>query len=84
MKICSLSKNEEDEDDDGVKVMKFYSWYIYIYIFVEKPILWMRITLARSWCGLLDKSLLNSCKKIISISNWFINWNELEVLSQCP
>ena len=52
--------------------------------FFEKPILWMRITLARSWCGLLDKSLLNSCKKIISISNGFIHWNELEVLTQCP
>ena len=52
--------------------------------FFKNPILWMRITLAGSWCGLLDKSLLNSCKKIISISNGFIYWNELEVLTQCP
>ena len=52
--------------------------------FFEKPILWMRITLAGSWCGLLDKYLLNTCKKIISISNGFIHWNELEVLTQCP
>ena len=52
--------------------------------FFEKPILWMRITLVGSWCRLLDKSLLNSCKKIISISNGFIHWNELEVLTQCP
>ena len=81
MKICSLSKSEEDEDEDGVIVMKIYSWCFFL---VEKPILWMRITLAGSWCGLLDKSLLNSCKKIISISNGFIHWNELEVLTQCP
>ena len=80
MKICSLSKSEEDEDENGVKVMKNYSrWF-----FLKKPILWMRTTLAGSWCGLLDKSLLNSCKKIISISNRFIHWNELEVLTQCP
>ena len=57
---------------------------IFFLFFFEKPILWMRITLAGSWCGLLDKSLLNSCKKIISISNGFIHWNELEVLTQCP
>ena len=83
LKICSLSKkSEKDEDDDGVKVMKIiYSWWFF---FLEIPILWMRITLAGSWCGLLDKSLLNSCKKIISISNGFIHWNELEVLTQCP
>ena len=80
MKICSLSKSEEDEDEDGVKVMKIYSWWF----FFEKPILWMSIILVRSWCGLLDKSLLNSCKKIISIRNGFIHWNELEVLTQCP
>ena len=80
MKICSLSKSEEDEDENGVKVMKNYSrWF-----FLKKPIIWMRTTLAGSWCGLLDKSLLNSCKKIISISNRFIHWNELEVLTQCP
>ena len=48
---------------------------IFVFFFVEKPILWMRITLARSWCGLPDKSLLNSCKMIISISNGFIHWN---------
>ena len=83
LKICSLSKkSEEDEDDDGVKVMKIYSWWFFF--FFEKPILWMRITLAGSWCGLPDKSLLNSCKMIISISNGFIHWNELEVLTQCP
>ena len=84
MKICSLSKSEEDEDEyeDGVKVMKIYSWWFFF--FFEKPILWMGITLAGGWCGLLDKSLLNSCKKIISISNGFIHWNELEVLTQCP
>ena len=85
MKICSLSKSEEDEDEDGVKVMKIYSWwFFFLSFFFEKPIIWMRITLAGSWCGLLDKSLLNSCKKIISISNEFIHWNELEVLTQCP
>ena len=54
------------------------------FFFFEKPILWMRISLARSWCGLPDKSLLKSCKMIISISNGFIHWNELEVLTQCP
>ena len=54
------------------------------FFFFEKPILWMRITLARSWCRLLDKSLLSSCKKIISIRNEFFHWNELEVLTQCP
>ena len=58
--------------------------FMMIFFFFEKPILWMRTTLAESWCGLLDKSLLNSCKKIISISNGFIHWNELEVLTQCP
>ena len=88
LKICSLSKkSEEDEDDDGVKVMKIiYSWWFlfFFFSFFEKPIIWMRITLAESWCRLLDKSLLNSCKKIISISNGFIHWNELEVLTQCP
>ena len=81
LKICSLSKSEEDEDEDGAKVMKIYSWWFF---FKKKPILWMRITLAGSWCGLLDKSLLNSYKKIISISNGFIHWNESEVLTQCP
>ena len=81
LKICSLSKSEEDEDEDGTKVMKIYSWWFFL---KKKPILWMRITLAGSWCGLLDKSLLNSYKKIISISNGFIHWNELEVLTQCP
>ena len=80
MKICSLSKSEEDEDENGVKVMKIYSWWW----FFKKPILWMRTTLVGSWCRLLDKSLLNSCKKIISISNGFIHWNELEVFTQCP
>ena len=54
------------------------------FFFFEKPILWMRTTLAGSWCRLLDKSLLNSYKKIISISNEFFHWNELEVLTQCP
>ena len=58
--------------------------FLFFYFFFEKPILWMRITLAWSLCRLLDKSLLNSCKKIISISNGFIHWNELEVLTQCP
>ena len=81
---CSLSKSEEDEDEDVVKAMKIYSWWFFFFFFLEKPILWMRISLAGSWCGLLDKSLLNSCKKIISISNGFIHWNELEVLTQCP
>ena len=56
MKICSLSKSEEDEDEDEVKVMKIYSWWIFFFFF-EKPIPWMRVTLAGSWCGLLDKSL---------------------------
>ena len=59
MKICSLSKSEEDEDEDedenGVKVMKILFMMIFFFFF-EKPIRWMRITLARSWCGLLDKS----------------------------
>ena len=63
---------------------KIYNELFFFFFFFEKPILWMRITLAGSWCGLLDKSLLNSCKKIISISNEFIHWNELEVLTQCP
>ena len=56
MKICSLSKSEEeeDEDEDGVKVMKIYSWWF----FFEKPIIWMRITLAGSWCGLLSPCLM--------------------------
>ena len=31
--------------------------FMRIFFFFEKPILWMRTTLARSWCGLLDKSL---------------------------
>ena len=44
MKICSLPKSEEDED--GVKVMKIYSWWFFF--FFEKPVLWIRITLARS------------------------------------
>ena len=56
MKICSLSKSEEDEDEDEVKVMKIYSWWFFLFFF-EKPIPWMRVTLAGSWCGLLDKSL---------------------------
>ena len=82
-RFVHYQKSEEDEDEDGVKVIKIiYSWFFLF--FWEKPILWMRITLAGSWCELLDKSLLNSCKKIISISNGFIHWNELEVLTQCP
>ena len=62
MKICSLSKSEEDEDEDedGVKVMKIYSWWFF---FCEKPIRWMRITLARSWCELLDKSFSIPAKR---------------------
>ena len=68
------SKSDED----------LFMMIFFFFFFFEKPILWMRITLAGSWCGLLDKSLLNSCKKIISISNGFIHWNELEVLTQCP
>ena len=79
-RFVHYQKSEEDEDEDGVKVWRF----IHDDFFFEKSILWMRITLAGSWCGLLDKSLLNSCKKIISISNGFIHWNELEVLTQCP
>ena len=59
-------------------------YWKFLSFFFEKLILWMRITLAGSWCGLLDKSLLNSCKKIISISNGFIHWNELGILTQCP
>ena len=58
--------------------------FMMIFFKKKKPILWMRITLAGSWCGLLDKSLLNSYKKIISISNGFIHWNESKVLTQCP
>ena len=71
------------KDEIGLKVMTIYSWWFFFFFF-GKPILRMRITLAGSWCGLLDKSLLNSYKKIISISNGFIHWNELEVLTQCP
>ena len=60
--------SESDED--------LFMMILFIYfLFFEKPILWMRITLAGSLCRLLDKSLLNSCKKIISISNGFIHWN---------
>ena len=90
MKICSLSKSEEGEgegeDEDGVQVMKNYSWWFFFLKKKKKkkPILWMRITLAGSWCGLLDKYLLSSCKMIISISNGFFHWTELEVLTQCP
>ena len=62
----------------------FFWKFPFFFVFFEKPILWMRMTLAGNWCRLLDKSLLNSCKKIISISNGFIHWNELEVLTQCP
>ena len=65
--------------DEDLFMMIFFFFFL-----VEKPILLMIINLAGSWCGLLDKSLLNSCKKIISISNRFIHWNELEVLTQCP
>ena len=61
MTICTLSKSEEDED--GVKVMKIFLWWFFFFFGVEKPILWMRTTLVGSWCGLLDKSLLNSCKR---------------------
>ena len=72
--------------DHKVKKMKIYSWgtndwWFFFFFLKKKPRLWMRITLARSWCGLLDKSLLSSCKKIISISNEFFHWNELEVLT---
>ena len=84
---------EKYEDLFIIKKWRRWRWwwrkgdedYLFMMIFFwEKPILWMRITLAKSRCGLLDKSLLNSCKKIISISNGFIYWNELEVLTQCP
>ena len=75
--------SQSEEDEDGLEMMKIYSWWFFFFFF-EKPILWMRITLVGSWCGLLDKSLLNFYKKIISISNGFIHWNELEVLTQCP
>ena len=46
---------QSEEDEDGLEMMKIYSWWFFF--FFEKPILWMRTTLARSWCGLLDKSL---------------------------
>ena len=83
MKICSLSKKWRrwrwrwSKGDEDLFMMIFF-------FKKKKPILRMRITLVGSWCGLLDKSLLNFCKKIISISNGFIHWNELEVLTQCP
>ena len=75
--------SQSEEDEDGLEMMKIYSWWFFFFFF-EKPILWMIITLAESCCRLLDKSLLNSYKKIISISNGFIHWNELEVFTQCP
>ena len=61
--MFSLSKGEEDED--GVGVIKIYSLGKnddFFFFFLGKHRLWMRITLARSWCGLLDNSLHNSCK----------------------
>ena len=85
LKICSLSKKWRRWRWRWSKGDEDYLFMIFFFFFFwEKPILWMRITLAGSWCRLLDKSLLNSCKKIISISNGFIYWNELEVLTQCP
>ena len=55
------------KSDENLFMMNFF------FFLVENPILWMRISLAGSWCGLLDKSLLSSCKKIISISNGFFH-----------
>ena len=74
--------SQSEEGEDGLEMMKIYSWFFFFFFF-EKLIIWMR-TLAGSWCGLLDKSLLNFCKKIISINKGFFHWNELEILTQCP
>ena len=51
--------SQSEEDEDGLEMMKIYSWWLFIYLFIyfEKPIIWMRTTLAGSWCELLDKSL---------------------------
>ena len=64
-------------NDEDLLMMIFFFFFL-------KNLSFEWTTLAGSWCGLLDKSLLNSCKQIISISNGFIHWNELEVLTQCP
>ena len=92
LKICSLENfpfengdfllwSQSEEDEDGLELMKIYSWWFFF--FFEKLIIWMR-TLAGSWCGLLDKSLLNFSQKIISINKGLFHWNELEILTQCP
>ena len=76
------SQSEEDEDgDEDLFMRQEWWWFFFKY---KKRRLWMRITLAGSWCEVLYKFLLSSCKKIISISNEFFHWNELEVLIQCP
>ena len=46
----------------GIWFWRFFLWKIKNFPF-EKPILWMRTTLARSWCGLLDKSLAQFLQK---------------------
>ena len=88
-----LLENFPFENGDFFMITKWRRWrwtrndedlfMIFFFFFFEKLIIWMR-TLAGSWCGLLDKSLLNFCKKIISINNGFFHWNELEILTQCP
>ena len=48
-------------------------------LFFEWEQLWLEVNVD-CWIS----PWLNSCKKIISISNGFIHWNELEVLTPCP
>ena len=48
-------------------------------LYFEWEQLWLEVNV-----GCWISPWLNSCKKIISISNGFIHWNALEVLTQCP
>ena len=59
-RFVHYQKSEEDEDEDGVKVMKIYSWSFF---FFEKLIIWMRTTLAGSWCKLPNKSFSIPAKR---------------------
>ena len=73
--------SQSKKDEDGLEMMKIYSWWFFFWknLSFEWEQLWLEVNVD-CWIS----PWLNSCKKIIWISNGFIHWNELEVLTLCP
>ena len=75
--------SQSEEDEDRLEMMKIYSWWFFFFFLKNLSFEWEQLWLEVNvdcWIS----PWLNSCKKILSISNRFIHWNELEVLTQCP